>query len=380
MKKAVFVSVALLLAVSVFAQEEKVFITGFEDTEEITGTWAWASNAFKESFVNYPTTPKPVEGDAVLAVVYDNGGSEWQYGTLNFAIPAVNLTGMREIHMSVYFTPGSTGDLSIRLDLPNGNILGFGYVSKVGEWQELVFKIDRKTSVASFMSSISSLYGFICPTPGTAKGEVWIDNIYAVRPANIPAEIEEVLVYGFNEADPTTGAPVGWTKNAEQGYMPEMMKAVLADAIEPSEGTDAMIMHPYSTYVLNLQTTNALKAFSRWAEVIEIQFDVRIPESVPGSWLQSRLNLQSGVTGSTDSEVSEDTKEIGYADATSAWKTLLWEVDMTNHIANIKDPNGWFQVNVSTNNDASADGFSVCIDNFRVTVPKVTDVTDWSVF
>jgi len=380
MKKGFLFVLALLVSSGVFAQEEKVFITGFEDTEELTGTWTWTGGAFKESFVDYPTNPKPVEGDAALIVSYDNAGSEWQYGTLNLAIPPVNLTGMREIHMSVYFTPESTGDFAIRFDLPNGNILGFDYVSKVGEWEELVYKIDRKTSAASFMSEISSFYGFICPTPGTAKGEAWIDNIYAVRPANIPAEIEEVLVYGFNEADPTTKAPTGWSKSAEESYMPEMLTELMGDTITPTEGTDAMVMHPYSSYVLNIQTTDALKAFNRWAEVIEIQFDVRIPESVPGSWLQSRLVLRSGITGSTDFDVSEDTKEIGYADATSDWKTLLWEVDMTNHISNIKDPNGWFEVVISTNNDASADGFDVFIDNFRVTVPKVTDVNDWSLF
>jgi len=388
MKKGLLIAFALLATSGVFAQEQKVFITSFEDTEELTGTWTWTGNAFKESFVDYPTNPKPVEGDAVMAVVYDNGGSEWQYSTLNFAIPPVDLTGMREIHMSVYFKPESTGDMSIRLDLPNGNILGFAYVSKVDQWEELVWKIDRKTSVASFMSSVNQLLGFICPTPGTAKGEVWVDNIWAVRPANIPAEIEEILVYGFNEADSATKAPKGWANAAEESYMPEMMTNLAEDLrtdasqnlIDPLEGTDSMVMYPYSSYILNVQTTNALQAFKRWAEVIEIQFDVRIPKSVPGSWLQSRLILRSGITGSTDFDVTEETKEIGYADANSALKTLLWEVDMTNHVSNIKDPNGWFEVVVSTNNDASADGFPVFIDNFRVTVPKVTDVTDWSVF
>ncbi|MGC9326761.1 MAG: hypothetical protein ACP5I1_03930 [Candidatus Hinthialibacter sp.] len=318
----------------------------------------------------------PIEGEAVLVVIYDNGGSEWQHATLNFAIPPVDISGMREIHMSVYYTEDSTGDMQIRLDLPQGNILGVVTVPSVGEWHELVWKIDRKTSVADFMSELSFFQGFINPTPGDAAGEVWIDNIYALRPADIPAEIEEILVYDFEEVDPETNAPVGWTLVGEDGYMPEMM----GDWSEPSQGSDAMVMFAWSGYLDNVKTTNALEAFDRWSEALEIQFDVRLSETIPGGWMQSRISLHSGIGDNEETVVVDSLKEIGYQDAIDAWKTLLWEVDMTNHIPNIQDPNGWFEVHIHTNQDASAEGSPIFIDNFRVTVPKVTPVNNWSLF
>lgn len=376
MKKTWLAALMLVLAVSVYAQEERVFITGFEDTEELIGTWSWTGNAFT-SFVDYPMEPAlPIEGEAVLVVIYDNGGSEWQHATLNFAIPPVDISGMREIHMSVYYTEDSTGDMQIRLDLPQGNILGVVNVPSVGEWHELVWKIDRKTSVADFMSELSFFQGFINPTPGDAAGEVWIDNIYALRPADIPAEIEEILVYDFEEVDPETNAPVGWTLVGEDGYMPEMM----GDWSEPSQGSNAMVMFAWSGYLDNVKTTNALEAFDRWSEALEIQFDVRLSETIPGGWMQSRISLHSGIGDNEETFVVDYLKEIGYADAVDAWKTLLWEVDMTNHIPNIQDPNGWFEVHIYTNQNASAEGSPIFIDNFRVTVPKVTPVNNWSLF
>ncbi|MBN2325726.1 MAG: hypothetical protein JXR73_01140 [Candidatus Omnitrophica bacterium] len=376
MNKTLLATLILALAVSVNAQEEKIFITGFEDTEELTGTWSWTGGAF-DSFVDYPMEPSlPIEGEAVLVVIYDNAGSEWQHARLDFAIPPVDISGMREIHMSVYYTEDSTGDMQIRLDLPNGNILGIVTVPSVGEWHELVWKIDRKTSVADFMSELNYVEGFINPTPGDAAGEVWIDNVYAYRPADIPAEIEEILVYDFEEVDPETNAPVGWTLVGEDGYMPEMM----GDWSEPSQGSDAMVMYAWSGSLENLKTTNALEAFDRWSEALEIQFDARLSESIPGGWMQSRISLHSGIGENEETVVEDSLKEIRYDEAVDYWKTLLWEVDMTNHIPNIEDPNGWLEIHIHTNQDASAEGSPIFIDNFRVTVPKTTPVDDWSLF
>lgn len=378
MKKVLFFALLMIVAAGAFSQEEKrVFITGFEDDEEVIGTWSWSGNAFKESFVEYPTSPKPVEGEAVFVVVYDNGGSEWQYATLNFGINPVDISGMREIHMWVYFTPGSDGPYQIRLDLPGGNILGFATAPSVGEWHELVWKIDRKTAVADFMKSINTLYGFIVPTPGSAKGEVWIDKIEAVLPANTPSEFEEILVYGFNEADPATGAPKGWTQAGDNGYMPEMSAGLAA----PKEGSDAMAMFCWSGYIQNVRTTNALEAFNRWKDVLEIQFDVLTPTAISGGWMQSRIRLRSGIGDDTSTVVERESKEIGYYDATSAWKTLLWEVDMAPHIPNIQAQGGWFEVRIDTNQNSSADGQIVLVDNFRVTVPKgPVAVNDWCLY
>jgi hypothetical protein len=71
-----------------------------------------------------------------------------------------------------------------------------------------------------------------------------------------------------------------------------------------------------------------------------------------------------------------DTREIGYADATSDWRELLFEVDMEPHLANLSDPNGWLRIRISTNNDANNDAEKrVFVDNFRVAVAKSTDVS-----
>ncbi|MBN2326291.1 MAG: hypothetical protein JXR73_03990 [Candidatus Omnitrophica bacterium] len=54
---------------------------------------------------------------------------------------------------------------------------------------------------------------------------------------------------------------------------------------------------------------------------------------------------------------------------------------MTDHLANIADPNGWLEIRIDTNQDASADGSIVLIDNFRVTVPREpTEVNEWSLY
>ncbi len=149
MKRILCVFLFASLATVGFTQEEKVFITSFEDSEELTGSWdnSWTGGSFQECFVDYGTDPAPPDGDAVLVIFYDNAGSTWQHSTFNFAVPAVDITGMREIHMSVYFTPESTGDLQIRMDLPNGNILGFADVPSAGEWHELVWK-NRSENVS----------------------------------------------------------------------------------------------------------------------------------------------------------------------------------------------------------------------------------------
>lgn len=372
MKKVIFTVLCCTIAMISFAQDQ-VFITGFEDTEELTGEWSWTGGAFT-SFVDYPTDPAPIEGDSALVVIYDNNGSEWQHAQMDFAVPAVDLTGMREIRMSVYFSPESTGELRIRLDLPGGNILGFADVPSAGEWHELTWKIDRLTS-ANSVSSVGYIQGFITPTPGDAAGEVFIDNIYAIRPASMP-ELEEVLLYGFNEADAETGAPTGWINS--EGAMPELAN----DWVEPSEGSDSMVLFAGAEGLENIATANALEDFDRWGEVMEILFDIRIAEAVPGGWIQSRLRFNSGITGNDDALVEQTTKEIGYTDATEDWRIMLFEVDLSGHVDNMNDPNGWFEIIIETNNGAEADGFAVFVDNFRVAVPVggSVNVSEWNLY
>ncbi|MBI1390485.1 MAG: hypothetical protein GC154_18770 [bacterium] len=352
------------------AQDQIVPITSFENGED----WQWTGGNVQFTLVEeMPAGIQPIDGDWAMTVNYDNLGGTWKYSSMTFPTGSVDLTGMREIHVWVYFSEECEGDLSMRLDLADGNILGMAYASAKGEWQELVFPIDRKLANSEFIKTVGWVGGFICPETGTNHGEVYVDNIYAVRPADT-VEVEEKLVYGFNEADPDTGFPVGWQTN--EGQIAELGLGETT----PKEGSNYMVFAANSSYAWNVQTSDAINAFDRWAEVQEILFDVFIPEAMSDGWIQSRIAVQSGITDNTDSEVWTETKELGYSGATSDWRELLFSFDITPHQANLMDPAGWIAVHISTNNGANDGGKFVFVDNFRVAVPVVSDVSNWSIF
>lgn len=375
MKRAawVFIVCFTVAAVAAAQGEQRVNITSFEDEY----VWQWTGGNIQYSGIEEkPGGVTPADGNYALVVTYDNMGSTWRYVNMSFPIDPVDLTGMREIRMSVYFTEQCQGDLSMRLDLASGNILGMAYASAKGQWQELVFPIDRKLSESEFIKSINWFGGFFAPENGANTGEIYIDNIYAVRPANTP-EVEEVLVYGFNDKDPATGEPVGWTAGAEGQIPPELG----AGDVTPKEGSNYMVMYTGAGYIWTVQTTDALGAFNRWKDVKEILFDVYVGDTITSGWLQSRIDIASNITGSGVEDAYTDTREIGYADATSDWRELLFEVDMEPHLANLSDPNGWLRIRISTNNDANNDAEKrVFVDNFRVAVAKSTDVSNWECY
>lgn len=368
----------ITLAASVAVAQERVDITSFEESFE----WTWGvGNA--ETFVDF--VEPPIDGETALVVFYDNAGSEWQHGTMSFQIDPVDLTGMREIRMSVYFTEGSTGQLRIRLDLPGGNILGFGEIPQdengdylLGEWHEISFPIDRLSSQNS-VSDIGFIQGFIVPTPGDASGEVWIDNIYAIRSADIE-DVEEIVLYDFEELDSSTGSVMGWQPL-------DGLDALLGEGeVEPFSGNNYMTFFASDGYAAsNVATLNAKADFDNWQNAREILFEIRIPEGPPGGWIQSRLTIVSGIEGDDTTEVTSETREIGFTDAIDEWRTFLYEFDVTPHLDHINDPNGFFRVGISTNNDASALDFPVFVDNFRVAVVAGSSgggspVSSWSLY
>jgi len=254
------------------AQEKRVDITSFEDGL----AWQWTGGNVTYSGVELkPGNVQPPDGDNALVVVYDNQGSTWQYINFSFQTDPVDLTGMREIRMSVYFTEPCQGDLSMRLDLTGGNILGMAYATAKGEWQELVFPIDRKLSESETVKSINWFGGFISPENGANSGEMYIDKIYAIRPAGT-VDVEEVLVYGFNDKDAATGEPLGWTVGGEGLIPPELG----AGDVTPKEGGNYMVMWTGAGYILTVQTTDALAAFNRWKDVKEILFDVYVGDTI----------------------------------------------------------------------------------------------------
>ena len=214
-------------------------------------------------------------------------------------------------------------------------------------------------------------------------GAMYIDNIWAVRPAGVP-DVEQVMVYDFDVPDPATQAPLGWTQ--AEGRPP----LIGAGDVPAAQGSNYMEMLLGGNWVRNVQTTDALNAYNRWAEVLEISVDVRVSTDYTGSWVQSALILQSGVNGpdgSPDPNVTnvsdwDGYPELGYGEATSDWKTILWAVDMSNHRGAFENPGGWFVISLTSNNDASQDGARIFFDNFQVSVPVGggTPVHDWSVY
>lgn len=364
-----------LVAPLAMAQQETVPITSFEESPE----WAWTGGNIIDSFVDVPFDTTAPDGELALGVFYENG-SVWNYQSMSFPIDPVDISGMREIRMSVYFTDSSTGDMQIRLDLPGGDFMPLtgiptddegNYIT--GEWHELSFPMDRYMSQRA--TAVDSLQGFIVPTPAGAVGEVWIDNVYAALPEDIP-EVEEVLLYGFNESDPDNGAPMGWT--AAEGDMPEMSDGF----VEPTEGDNAMVMFAMgSSSTDNVQSINAAEHFDNWSAVREIIYDIRLVEDVPGGWIQNRLVLESGITGDEESVVRTENKEIGYTGTTEEWKTLAYDVDMTPHLDNIADPNGYLEIIITPAHSGDAAGTFIVVDNMRLGVAVgETRVSDWNLF
>ncbi|MEW6238808.1 MAG: hypothetical protein AB1656_25775 [Candidatus Omnitrophota bacterium] len=380
MKKYLTIIVCLCAAGFAGAQEAKqVDITSFEGETE----WAYSGGSIVESyvdtmpfFVHADVTAK--DGEKALYVSYDNSGGVWQWAQLNFADGALDLTGMREIHMWVYFLPDSVGDLTIRCDIGGGS-LGTQTVPAAGEWTELVWPIDRLTSDTR-IASAGSIGGFIAPGSEGAYGEIYIDKIFAVRPAGIP-EVETVLVYGFNEENPDTAAPMGWEKaNAEYCLLGQ-------GDVDPSEGSNYMEIPLAANYIQSFRTTNAKADFDRWGEVLEIMIDARVSAEYSGGWVQSDLIIQSGATDADGNAVTEGVddwdgqgKEIGFSDNRNDWKTLLWSVDMSKHKAVFEYENSWLTISFTTNNDASQAGARVFYDNFRVSVPIIVNISNWSLY
>ena len=120
MRRCIGLTVVLLIVSSlVFAQEDQVIpYTSFEE-----GDWSWVAGGIEDSFVDQPPPEiGTIDGEWAFHVFYNNNGSEWQFGGMDSPFDPIDLTGMREIHMWVYAVEGSTGELRIRVDLPNNSI------------------------------------------------------------------------------------------------------------------------------------------------------------------------------------------------------------------------------------------------------------------
>ncbi|MFH1738804.1 MAG: hypothetical protein ABIH23_07330, partial [bacterium] len=283
-----------------------------------------------------------------------NGGSSWQWAQMDFPIGSLDLTGMRELHMWVYILPDSVPHpdfgFEVRIDLPGSVTLGYQRTEITGEWVELVWPIDRQIS-QNLINDVSYFGGYIAPREGDVSGAMYIDSIYAVRPAGI-VDLEDRLVYGFNEE------PLGWKQN--QGIAP----ALGSGDVTASEGANYMECALTGGWAILLTTTDAKGAFGRWPDVVEISVDVQLGQSISGGWAQMQLVLQTN-----DKDWDNSYPELSYADAVGKWKTLTWQVDMTAHAPAFERDDGWFIMDIISNNGAADEGVPIYLDNFRVAVP-----------
>lgn len=376
---------SILMAAPVAKSETIVPITSFEEYAEGID-WAYSGNSILFSFVDFAPLPDdivPVDGDHALFVEYDTSPGGWEWAQLTFPIDPIDLTGMRELRMSMYVMPGSqpnpdNNQINIRLDLPGGVSLGTVGTDVVGEWVELVWKIDRLTS-DNDIASVGNFGGFVLPGAQGLSGSFYLDNIYAVRPADV-IDVETIQVWGFNETNPDDDAPLGWQNN--DGNPPLLG---IGD-VQPSEGDNYMEIFLGSGWVNTVGTASALDDFDRWHEVLEILIDARTSQAFAGGWLNLEIVLQSG--GSDEEGVAFErvngwdayaTRDI--VNAVDEWRTLLWEVDMSRHMDALTREGGWFSVNIVTNNDGSEAGKTIYIDNFRVAVPvDGVSVDEWAIY
>jgi len=200
MKRILVFAFCATFTLGAYAQQT-VEITNFEDGLD----WSYSGSSIATSLVEFSpillsdgNETEAFEGENSLFVDYQ-ATAEWNWSQLDFAGGALDLSGMREIRMWVYFDQNWEGQTDIRLDLPNGVGLGVQEAPSTGEWHELVWPIDRFTS--ENLTEVTHFGGFIAPGDGTANGILLIDSIQAVRPADVP-EVETVQLYGFNELDP----------------------------------------------------------------------------------------------------------------------------------------------------------------------------------
>ena len=342
----------IMVCASYAAEDQRVDINNFETDLDITisgGTIAY-SLVDDPSYDDVPAH----EGDYALYGEYNVASGDYTTTTINFP-NAVDISGMREIHFWIYFLSDagthSNGNYTMRVSTQDGSELGSPSISTSGEWHHIVLPIDRISS-DSFTAFNQLRFLWNSGSDTESAGKFYIDDIYAFRPGNTPG-VREELVYGFNQADPDTGFPQGWTEgpNASAGLM-------MGDAIvEPSEGSDYLESIMPGGWVRPLQSIDAINDFDGWENVVEILCDVRMSADYAGTWHNFQLVLESSSGG----YVSHGIRSVSNKDD---WRTVAWDVDMTPHLASLSSPSGWIRLSFITQMDASASG-SVYIDNLR---------------
>lgn len=402
MKKLVFGFFCFCITLCAFAQEQQVFITGFEEVQGLQLNGAQVILSLEDDSSNQDGVP-PYEGDGLFVVEYDNTGNVWSWAQFDFTEP-VDATGMRELNLLVYFLPDTIpnddGAYELRLRLStditgdgNPNEVALGYNSNPrdpetnelipaeevpGQWVKYSWQIDSITS-KDYLSELTGFALSIMPGDEGKYGVFYMDNIYASRPADFPSALEEVLIYDFDTEDlPIT--PAGWEASAGQ--------MVIGDGfIEPSQGTNYMEIWIGAGWTDEVQTTDAKGATDLWAQATDIAMDVQIADDFTGTWLLLNPTLQSGGNDADGNPLTNVNGWDGYGEREISgtgylgqWKTIAWPIRRENHIDAFTNADGWFTIHLITNKDSAEAGKSLYIDNFRLLVPSDSNINEWSVY
>ena len=132
-------------------------------------------------------------------------------------------------------------------------------------------------------------------------------------------------------------------------------------AVEPSEGADYLECVLPGGWKRPFETINSLKDFDQWNRVIDITVDARMSEDFT-PWFALFLVIESSAGGY---------QQLQYRDTASSktsWKTVCWDVDMTQYASVFNDPNGWLRLSFIAQAGEPATG-SLYLDNLRVGIP-----------
>lgn len=383
MKKFCITTLIASLVIGAAYAQERVDITSFEnaDTQEWMFTGGMTSLSFAD-LMNPDDGVEPHDGQYHMFVEYDTALNQW--GTMNLVFPdgPRDLTGMRQIHMWIYFLPDAMehqdGGFRIRFSLPGGLELGTLQQDGIaGQWAEYVFLIDH-LSYENDLSAVDQLQIRINPGGNNVSGICYIDSIYATRPENVPDEYDYIQLWSFDEDEDFDIIPDGWQENGQIPLIGE-------GQIEPSEGDNYMELSLGGGWTTNGASANAKEVTDRLADAWDVMVDVYLTDEFTASWLNFQLIMQSGGEDAEGNPLSPTSGWDAYGELgiggieKNMWHTIAWPVRMENHAGALGE-DGWFQFVFSTNQPGDMQGVPLFVDNFRIAVPSSSDVGEWSLF
>lgn len=392
MRKAVFIPVFALLLAGGAAAQERVDITSFENGDEYLWEFTGGMSVFSFPDVFDPEAGvEPQDGDWHLILDYDTSISQWGNMNLNFPDGTRDLTGMRELHFWSYFPedamPHQDGEYRFRATIGGGRELGTigkSVEEAAGQWVEWVFPIDhlmyRNEDPSGPISELDGIQLRVNPGGQNVSGTVYIDNIFATRPADTPDELEYIQLWSFDEDSDGDLIPDGWQAAGQTPLIGDGL-------IEPSEGSNYMELALGGGWTQNGQGTGVTALTDRAADIYDVLFDLYLPSEFTGTWLNLQLIVQSGGEDADGNPLEPTNGWDAYGERgvggweKDVWHTMAFPVDIEKHMGAIENENGWLQFSFSTNQDGSQAGIPIFIDNYRIAVPAGgTDVPDWSVY